>query len=367
MSKTQFYSLPVRDIRRETADAATLFFDIPDELAEHFTYEQGQYLTLKFTINGEEARRAYSMCSSPEEDELAVCVKRLSGGLVSSYINDRLKPGDTVEVMPPQGRFFTKLDPGQGKDYYLFGAGSGITPLMSILKTVLEREPKSNIFLLYGNRDEESIIFRSQLDQLAEDYRGQLVVEHILSQPRREKAGGLSGLFGRGRITWSGRTGRITGAEVERFLRDHPTRHANQEYFVCGPGGMIDVVEATLLSSRIGPKQIHTERFVSAGRKSANGANGEAGPLVKVDLHGKQIDLQLSKGQTILDGLIAQKYDPPHSCLAGACSTCIARVVKGGVKMDACYALDEEEVAKGLILTCQSHPTDEEVEISYDV
>jgi ring-1,2-phenylacetyl-CoA epoxidase subunit PaaE len=253
MSDTEFYTLRVKEVRPETKDAATVFFEVPAELADRFAYQQGQYLTLRFHLNGQEVRRAYSMCSSPLEKDLAVTVKRLEGGLVSNHINDRLEAGAEVEVMPPQGRFYTELDPEQRKDYFLFGAGSGITPLMSILKTVLEQEPSSNVYLLYGNRDEDSIIFRDQLERLSQRYTGQLVVEHTLSRPQREKRSGLSGLFSRGKITWEGLQGRIGADAVQRFLRDYEAPAKPAEYFVCGPGLMIDTVEAAQRARRRRP------------------------------------------------------------------------------------------------------------------
>ena len=367
MSDTQFYSLRVKEVRPETNDAVTVFFTVPEDLASHFEYKQGQYLTLRFHLNGQEVRRAYSMCSSPLEPDLAVTVKRLEGGLVSNHINDNLKAGSEVEVMPPQGRFYTELNPEQRKDYFLFGAGSGITPLMSILKTVLEAEPSSNVYLLYGNRDEENIIFRDELERLSQRYEGQLVVEHTLSRPRREKSGGLSGLFSRGKVTWEGLQGRIGADAVHRFLRDYEAPAKPAEFFVCGPGLMIDTVEAALKGHGIDEKKVHTERFVSADAGAVKRAGNAPGGVVEATLNGNTIELELKEGQTILDALMEGQHNPPYSCLAGACSTCMAKLEEGSVKMDACYALDDDEVADGFILACQSHPTSERVKITFDV
>ncbi len=369
MSK-QFHQLKVQEVRQETPEAVSVTFEVPAGLSETFKYKHGQYLTLRFDINGQEIRRAYSMCSSPLDDHITVTVKRVEGGLASNYIHEAVKPGTVVEVMPPEGRFFTDLNPENKKTYYLFGAGSGITPLMSILRTVLEEEPLSTVFLLYGNRTEESIIFRESLRELADRYAGQLIVEHILSRPPREKVKGLAGFFKKGAILWEGRMGRIDESNVQDFLNENPPRSRQVEYFICGPGTMIDTVENALQKHGVDKKHIHTERFIS-GTPQAAATNGQAksgaGTQVRVHLDGQEIDLAINEGKTILDALIAKGYDPPYSCTAGACSTCMAKVLRGSVRMDACFALDEEEVEEGFILTCQSHPSSEEVEVTFEV
>ncbi|NJC27743.1 ferredoxin--NADP reductase [Neolewinella antarctica] len=368
MSQPTFYSLPVASITPETDSAATVAFDVPEELADQFAYKAGQYLTLKFTVNGKEERRAYSMCSAPHEDEIAVTVKRVRGGVVSNYIADQLKAGDTVEVMPPQGRFLVDTDHARRREYFLFGAGSGITPLMSILQSVLEREPQSKVHLFYGNRDEKNIIFEKKLESLQERYEGQLEVEHTLSRPEKFKQSGLRGLFSRGKPQWRGATGRISIKAVQEFMQRHPALVEDRAYYICGPGQMIDDVEQALLGLGVLKKHVHTERFASASSTKAKApVSGEVvAATVTAKISGKEHVVDLKPGQTILDALLENGSQPPYSCLAGACSTCIAKVNKGGVKMEVCFALDDDEVANGFVLTCQSHATTAEVYVDFD-
>jgi len=246
-NKNQFYDLKVKEVINETAEAVSVSFSIPNDQEELFQYEAGQYLTLRFDIDGKDVRRAYSMSSSPLDQATTVTVKRVKGGVVSNYINSNLKSGANVKIMPPQGKFTTDFSAEQQRDFYLFGGGSGITPLMSILKTVLENEPKSTVNLFYGNQDENNIIFKSELDQLEKKYQGQLNVEHILADPIREKPKGLTAFLKKGKITWPGKVGVPDSAHTNAFLDAHPSRSKESIYFICGPGPMMDSVESVLL------------------------------------------------------------------------------------------------------------------------
>lgn len=369
----QFYNISVKNKRQETADTVTLEFNIPENLQEAFTYKQGQYVTIRTHQGEEETRRSYSMSSSPLENRLAVTVKKVAGGVMSTYLHDSVNEGDTLEVAGPEGRFYNKLDPDKRRTYYLFGSGSGITPLMSIIKTILESEPMSTIFLLYGSRNEEQIIFRDELETLStQRYSGQLFVEHILSQPKKEQgSGGLFGMFKKSTSNWKGKTGRIDARQVGRFLEENMPHGPETDciYYVCGPGNMADTVETTLQSRHIPHNQIHTERFLNAHHVPGSGpapANTTGGTKLIAHLNGQRIETIVPKGELILDVLVREKHDVPYSCTAGACSTCMAKIIQGKVAMDACYALDDDEVKAGYCLTCQSRPETDVVEITYE-
>jgi len=358
-----FHSLEVSRVVKETADASTVYFKIPSDLADNYKFQAGQYLTLKFDINGKEERRAYSICTSPSENELGVNVKRVKKGLVSNHVNDHVKAGSTLDVMVPEGNFTIDLNENSARDFFFFAAGSGITPVMSMIKTVLEEEPKSNVFLLYGNRDENSIIFKNQLEELEKKYAGQLSVTNTLSSPIREKKGGIGGFFSKGKINWEGEIGRIDANKIDKILAQGNPSHSEKHYLACGPGNMIDIVLHHLESKGIDKDFLHREYFTTTVTTAAG--TGQAAKI-KVHLNGQEIDLDLKPEKTILDALIDEKYDAPYSCTSGACSTCVAKVLQGDTEMDACYALDDDEVADGYILTCQARAKSDYVELKFE-
>ncbi len=362
----EFHSLRVSEVIKETDNSSSIYFDVAENQKEYFTYNAGQYLTLKFVLNGIEARRAYSICTSPLEKKLAVNVKRVSKGLVSNHINDNLRSGDKVDVMEPDGKFGLDLSHELCRDLYFFASGSGITPIISIIKYALEEEPKSRCFLLYGNKNEDSIIFNEELSDMANKYKGQLFITHTLSQPNRAKSGGLKGMFSRGKESWPGWKGRIDGRKIDTFIDQHPQVNKEAHYFVCGPGAMIDTLIDHLENLKIDKKHLHAEHFISSAPAGGVVLSNGIASQVKIHLTGKEINIAVPPEKTILDVLIEEKHDPPYSCTSGACSTCIAKLIKGDVEMDACYALDDDEVKDGYILVCQSRAKSTEVELTFD-
>lgn len=367
MADTNFYSLKVKGVEQETDNAVVLSFDVPQNLQENFAYQHGQYLTLKFMFQGKQERRAYSICSSPSMDkDLKIAVKRVYKGLVSNHINDNVTAGTEIEVMPPQGHFTSALDANQAKDYFLFCSGSGITPMLSILKSVLEEEPKSQVCLLYGNRNEDSMMFKEELDQLQTRFAGQLKVFHTLSKPKERKEGGVFGLFAKKVVDWAGKKGRIDALVIKEIFNENRRGNTPVECFMCGPEGMMRTAETTLKVLGVDEKNIHIEWFVVEDKKPSAAGNANGAKAI-VTMSGKKIELMLEPNETILDGLLRIDEDPPYSCMSGACSTCTCKVVSGAVEMERCLALSDDEVKKGYILSCSAVPTTSEVEVNFDV
>ena len=363
---SDFHNLKVKEVVNETENCVTLLFEINQEIKDKFNFFPGQYLTVKANINGEDVRRAYSICTGKNEDHVGVSVKKVTDGKMSTFINQNVKKGDVLEVMQPDGKFTLITNIDVQRDHYFFAAGSGITPVMSMIKTMLEEEPKSTAYLLYGSKDENNIIFKKQLDELLSNYEGQLVVEHTLSRPTKEKAGGLLGILGKKSTNWQGLKGRIDSEKVARFVQGNPVKSNEAEYYVCGPGDMIETVRTTLMGNGVKKENIHQEYFSTASDGKVEVSSSVSGAQLKAKLNGKEVELVVPAGKTVLDTLLEAGHEAPYSCTSGACSTCMAKVTKGSVEMEACFALDDEEVEQGYVLTCQSHPTSDVVEIDFE-
>lgn len=356
-----FYSLQVQDIRVETDDAVSIAFHVPDSLKENFRFTQGQYITLRTELKGEDVRRSYSICSAPMDDELRVAVKRVEGGLFSTYANRELQVGDTLDVMEPNGRFYTELDSQNSKNYVAFAAGSGITPIMSIMRTVLETEPGSEFTLFYGNKNVSSIIFREQIEDLKNVYTNRLRVFHVLS---REHPG--AELF----------YGRIDGEKCTDYFRYLVKANEVDEFFLCGPEPMIHAVTGVLEGLDVPQEKVHYELFTSPAQlEGVQHATAKAGSVsedvenanITVVLDSERSSFELStEGETILDAAMEKGLDVPFACKGAVCMTCRAKLLEGEARMDKNYALTDQEVEQGYILTCQAHPTSSSVVVSFD-
>jgi ring-1,2-phenylacetyl-CoA epoxidase subunit PaaE len=354
-----FHKLAIKEINKETADCVSVLFDVPDNLKETFQFRQGQSLTMRTTINGEEVRRTYSICSTPLENKWRVAIKKVEGGLFSSLANDQLKIGDALEVMPPVGKFYVELDPANKKKYLAFAAGSGITPVISIIKTTLHTEPQSSFTLVYGNRSRNSIIFFEELEAIKNKYIGRFIFINVLS---REKTDALLNF---------GRINQEKLIELSKLI-DYD---ATDEIFLCGPEEMIFSIKAFLEQKGIDNKKIHFELFTIPGEKrstiTTRRSTVDSGPksriTVKLDGRSFDFDLSLNSDLPILDAALQQGADLPFACKGGVCCTCKAKLVEGEVSMDVHWGLEDEEVEKGYILTCQSHPKTEKVVVDYDI
>jgi len=352
---TNFYSLTVKEVKRETAESVSILFDVPADLESKFVFIQGQYITLRMEIDGEDLRRSYSICSCPFGKELRVAVKQIPNGKFSTYANTLLKVGDKMDVMPPLGSFYTDINEQNEKNYAAFASGSGITPIMSIIRATLKAEPKSTFNLFYGNRTKETILFNSDLDDLQSDYPNRLHVYHVLSRDSD-----IEHKF----------RGRLSAEKCKEYHNDLVDLTSLDEVFLCGPEEMIFEIKDTLVDIGVAEANIHFELFTAAKPKTADedvpkteGVNSQ----VEVIVDGESYHFELSEnGDTILDAAMAVDADVPFACKGGVCCACKAKVMEGTVKMDVNYALDEDEVAEGYVLTCQSHPTSEKVIIDFD-
>lgn len=352
----KFHTIVIADVRRETEDTVSIAFGVPESLRSDYAYKSGQYLTLKAIINGKDTRRSYSLCSSPFENEWRVAVKRVENGVFSNFANDSMKAGDSIEVMTPTGNFALTSDQNASKNYALFAAGSGVTPILSIAKTVLKEEPNSSVTFFYGNKNFGSIIFREEIEALKNNYMDRLRVIHVLS---RESLGNQI------------QKGRIDKAKCNELYNAFLKNEEIDAVFVCGPEDMILGVKESMSENGVNEKNIHFELFTAPGQKKTTAKLEPSGPTissnVSIILDGDQLDIALeSDGENLLDAAQRAGADLPFACKGGVCCTCKARILEGTARMDVNYALEKDEVEAGYILTCQAHPTSEKLIVSFD-
>lgn len=349
-----FNNLRVAKIIPTGRTASVVQLEIPEKLKSAYTFKPGQYISLDQEINGKAIRRAYSICSAPAEEDLSIGVRAIAGGLMSNYLNHDLKVGDMISCSKPEGKFVVKLDQDHKETYLFIAAGSGITPILSMIKSILELEPMSRCFLLYGNQTVETTMFDKELKGIAEKYAGQLMITNLYS-----------------RISPSDRQfGRIDKNKLDEYLESNSLNPSKTNTYLCGPWEMIVHAESYLLESRQFPKaNIHKEVFYDANAQPSDYAlDGKSASTVSVletVIDGQEIKLEVPADKPILDTLIDAGYDPPYSCMSGACSSCVAKVEEGSAHMDVCFALEDEEIADGYILTCQAKVTSESIKIKY--
>lgn len=343
---SDFHTLTVSEVKKETHNSVTISFTVPEDLKSFFDFKAGQYITIKHNNDGKELRRAYSICSSPKSGELKVAVKKVADGVFSEYANTHIKAGDSLEVMPPTGKF--TLEPNL-KSYVAFAAGSGITPVLSLVKSSLEEMPESSFLLIYGNQSKEDTMFYDEIVQLQDEFPKRFNVDFVFSRKKEEDA----------------QFGRIGRSLVNFYLKNKYRERSFESFYLCGPEEMIDDVSATLKQNGINTKQIHHELF-STAEKGLLVEKHDGYTSITVILDDEEEVFEMSQTKSILEAALDEGLDPPYSCQGGICSTCIARLKEGKAEMRKNQILTEAEIADGLILTCQAHPTTAKVVVDYD-
>lgn len=350
----RFHSLKVVEVRRETPEAISLRFEVPEDLRDDYRFVQGQHVNLKATVDGEALRRSYSICAGVDDGELRIAIKKVPGGRFSTWAHDHIRVGDVFEVMTPEGRFHTQLDPATERHYVAFAAGSGITPILSLIKTTLRAEPRSRFTLVYGNRRQSSVMFAEALEDLKNRYLSRFVLYNLFSREEQDVA-----LF----------NGRLDGERVKVFLDTLIPVDTIDAAFICGPGAMIDEVEAGLLAAGMAPENIHLERFGVPDSGPAHhvepGDAAQAQVTIVADGLRRVMEFR-AEDPSILDVALRAGMDLPYSCKGGVCCTCRAKVLEGEVRMDKNYTLEQPDIDAGYVLTCQAHPLTERVVISFD-
>ncbi len=346
---SESHTLTVSEVKKETPNSVSIAFEIPHQLKEKYRYKAGQYITIKFQQAGKEIRRAYSICCAPGGRLLKVGVKKVKGGVFSEYANTELKAGDSLEVMLPEGKFVLNPEASAVKNYAAFAAGSGITPVMSIIQTALKEEPNSTFVLVYGNQTLQETMFHSELLELLARYPKRLHIEFIYSRKQEDKA-----LFGR-----------IDRSTVNFLLKNKFKERSFNDFYLCGPEPMIDEVSSVLQEADIEKNKIHFELFTTSKEGTlVEPHDGNTQLTVTVDDETETFTMPQNK--SVLEAVLAKKIDAPYSCQGGICSTCIARIVEGKAEMRKNQILTDSEIAEGLILTCQAHPTTATLVVDYD-
>jgi ring-1,2-phenylacetyl-CoA epoxidase subunit PaaE len=348
---SSFYKLQIKEVKQETANAVSVAFNIPTELKAAYQFIAGQYLNLKLTLDGEEIRRAYSICSSPNSGELRIAIKSVNDGLFSKFANENLKVGDILEVAQPEGKFTFEPNAERLKNYAGFAAGSGITPVMSVLKSVLESEPNSSFVLVYGNKNLEETIFYKELHELQLKYVGRFFVHYVFSQAKADDA-----LFGR-----------IDKSAVNFVLNNKHKEKQFDKFYLCGPEAMITLVSDVLATQNVAEKNIKFELFSASTTDENPKADTHTGRTkITIMVDDEETTFEMSQKQTFLEAALKQGIDAPYSCQGGICSSCLARITNGTAEMKKNSILTDSEIAEGLILTCQAHPTSAEIYVDYD-
>ncbi len=350
----KFHTLRIAEVRRETSDAISVLFEVPSHLAADYTFVQGQHLTLKANIGDREVRRSYSICAAVDDNELRVAIKHVPGGLFSAWANSKLKCGDTLDVLTPEGRFHTPLDPTHAKRYVAFAAGTGITPVISLIRTTLMREPMSRFTLFYGNRRQSSVMFHEALEDIKDRDLTRFCLFNFFTRESQDVE-----LF----------NGRLDGKKIKALTTTLVPAASIDEAFVCGPGAMIGEVEAALIDCGVPAARVHIERFGLPGSEPSHRVEPGDAPrsMVTVIIDGVKREVEFRRDDpSILDASLAAGIELPYSCKGGMCCTCRGKVLSGQVRMDKNYSLEQRDLDAGFVLTCQSHPLTDKVTISYD-
>ena len=345
-----FYKLNISEIKRETSEAVSIVFNVPNELKDNYKFVAGQYLNLKLTLDGQEIRRAYSICSSPESGELRISVKAVKNGVFSQFANTQLKVGDTLEIGTPEGKFTFEPNFEKQKNYAAFAAGSGITPVLSIVKSMMVSEPKSTFVLVYGNKSPEQTIFYNDLHELMLNNVGRFFVHYVYSQSKVENEN----------------FGRIDKSIVNLVLNNKHKEKEFDKFYLCGPEAMINSVSEVLKEHNVADKNIKFELFTTTKTEKEIATSSTGHTKVSMMVDGDFAAFEMSQKQTILEAALKNGIDAPYSCQGGICSSCLCRITQGTAEMKKNSILTDSEVASGLVLSCQAVPTSSEIYVDYD-